>query len=709
MDIENQVTERVANFSGIKSSLPFGVLQSSDAEDIKNFVSRRGKLRKIWGATLYYESNLGPNPISWLEHFRYRWIAQHGDTVIREATEGQANFAAIGDIALGATNKIQSEKWENRIYLTNGVENKYLEDPGNVEYTPGDNFLNLGIVPPGNGAKNFSGEGAFQPDLVLTKVDKSGSALADATYGYVITWWDANREIESLPNGAQVGEDGLWISFAQSFATSSALVFSSMADHAVRVDITAIKAAGYDVSRVTHFIVYRQTQADPATLKRVADPRDSVDEPLLRIANSFYDDSTVEAELGAVLDESLSPPASGLYYNGTGVKATDQAAIGPRFVRFFRDQLWHFGVQLPGTANGARLEPDGVTARQANYARQSGIAYASVVNNHEYWAFTYNIGRSTGQRDTGMGEHGNTLMFFKEASAYYLDGSAPENYAIRRLDKNRGINVPGSLQDTTKGSLGLSVDGFTLFEGIGPGKPISEEIFDEIQKINLDYADKITSVFDPIEEKYECHVPLDEFAWNTRVFTFDLKTECWEITDRAGGAAAYGISSSRRTVSLLGDHRNGRIYRTDDYSAVTFNGKTMHGRWKSKAFDFGQPGKLKNVQIVEITASCVKDFRISVDIISDLGQNDSSTVEDHPPNLRTGEWASDSEDDEALQWSSGQWEKGSRKKKFTILIQSIGKNFNLVVRNSDLDADRASFEIEEILIHASLIDGDSDD
>ncbi len=200
MDVIAEVTERVNLFTGIKSSLPFGQLQSSDAEDILNFVSRRGRLRKIWGTTLYYNSGYGVGEISWLAHFRNKWIAQHGDAIIREANEGQADFGPLaGGIALGAQNKVRSEKWENRIYLTNGVENKYLEDPGSVTYVPDKSFLTLGLIPPGNGAKNWTGDGAFQPDVTLTKVPSAGSVIADADYGYVITWWDANREIESLP------------------------------------------------------------------------------------------------------------------------------------------------------------------------------------------------------------------------------------------------------------------------------------------------------------------------------------------------------------------------------------------------------------------------------------------------------------------------------------------------------------------------------
>lgn len=846
-EIQNLVTETVRAFSGIKSALPHGILQAGDAEDILNFVTRRGRLRKIWGSGLYYNSGLGAGEIAWLEHFRSKWIAQHGNTIIREQTEGQADFVAIGDMALGATNRVKSEKWENRIYLTNGVETKYLEDPGPVNFVPGANFLELGLIPPGNGAKNSDGSGSLQPDLVVTEIEAVGTpqipftavsyvataalpasthaygapatgegdtitanangflvidsnlpnigdriivaGQADATdngiyvvavvgdagakwvivraadfntsvniengatflvngglinsgatfqctfagnyvhgatslafgaiianpsplgagknYGYVFTWWDANRRVESLPWGAQVDESGLWRSFALSFGSSIAGVMSPQG-YSNKLDFTAVKAFGYDAQRVTHFIPYRWTQADNATFKRIADPDDQVDEVKLRIINNTYVDITPEADLGAVLDESLSPPPSGLYYNGKGNSAIDQAAIGPRFIKFFRDQLWLFGARYPGTSNGVKLQPDGKSALQAPYQKQDGIAYASQVDNHEYWQFDYGIGRSTGQRDSGMGEHNATLMFFKERSTYYLSGSNPSNYEIRTLDPNRGFIVPGSICETTRGVIGMSADSFALFDGVSPGRVIGEEIADLFARINLDAADKVYSTFDPREEKYECHVPLDKALYNDHVFVYDCKMQCWEITQRAGASAAYGISTSKRILGAIGDSRNGRIYDVSDLSRVTLNGQTIFGKWRSKAFDFAQPGRLKTVRLVEITARGVTDFHVSIDLIPDFGENDAATIEDFPPNVRKDVWAAAPGDELGMEWDEGQWSKAVTKKKFSILIEVTGKNFNLIIRNSDKDADRASFEIEEVIIHASLLDGNDE-
>lgn len=848
-EIENLVQERIASFGGIKSAFPHGVLNPGDAEDILNFVTRRGRLRKIWGTGLYFNSGFGAGEISWLESFRDRWMAQHGTAIIRELTEGHADFQQIGSLILGDSYRAHSEKWENRIYLANGVESRYLEDPGPVAFVPDGDFLRLGLFPPGLGARNFDGSGVFQPafgftevqtgvtpqipyagvawatavglpantvaagpagtgegdtltanangflvidsnlvsigDRVLVKNEGTGpsngiyvvTVVGDAAtpwvltrapdfntaanivngatslvaggllnggatfqgtfagafiigttvivfaavlsnpsplgagknFGYVFTWWDANRQVESLPWGAQVGEDGLWKSFALAFGSSNAFVMSQNG-YSNKLDFTEAKAFGYDRQRVTHFIPYRWTQADNATFKRIADPNDEAQEESLRIENDTYTDITPESELGAVLDESLSPPPSGLLYGGKGNIDLDQASIGPRFLKFFRDQLWLFGVRYPGTANGVKLQPNGTSAKQAPYQKQDGIAYASQVGNHEYWQFSYDIGRASGQRDSGIGQHNSTLMFFKERSTYYLTGTNPSNYQIRTLDPSRGFTIPGSIADTTKGTMGISADGFASFDGVGLGVVISDEINDLFLRINLDAFDKIYATFDPKEEKYECHVPLDKFTWNTHVFSYDCKLQCWEITQKVGASAAYAISSKKKVVSMIGDARNGRIYDAGDYSRTTLNGQTIFGKWRSKAFDFSQPGKLKGVQIVEVTARALRDFTLTCDLVVDFGEDDAANATGtQGPDIRSDLLGANANDEQAMAWDEGQWSKASNKRKFTFLIQAIGKNFNVILRNSDKDANTASFEIEEVIVHASLLTGNEED
>lgn len=703
MEIQNEVTERIGAFTGQKSAFPHALSSPGEAEKIENFVSRRGRLRKIWGTTLYADPVLGgaSGAAKWIDHFKGKWVFQQGNVIGIEGSEGSQTFFLLGGIRLGADNVVRSDRWVDVLFLSNGVENKYIEN--NVFGS--QNILTLGLVPPGNGRKWV----ALQGEIAVSQVSYLGNTPAAAEYAYVITFWDNNRRVESMPWGSYVNEDGLWVSSSQLFAESNAVVATATANTAMRVDISAIKALGYDTERVTHFLIYRRKLADN-TLCLIADPTDTsnprADE--LLIANNYYDDTTAEADLGRPLDESISMPPSGRFYEGYGIdEVNDVHSYGPRFVRFFRDQLWMFGARFPGTENGTELNTDGTSARQVDFKAQSGIAYASQVGNPEYFQFTYDIGRSTGQKDTGMEKFRNTLMFFKESSAYYLDGTSPDNYSIREMDSERGYTVPGSIKSTPAGVIGLGAEGFILFDSIGPGKVISEEIGDETDKINLTYADKISSVYDYAEEKYECHVPIEN-TYNTRVFVYDMKTRSWSFTKRAGASAAFRVDSNKRIVGLLGDRQNGRLYKTTDRSVVTFNGQTMHGLWRSAPISFSRPNSLKSLQLVEIIARANRDFRLSLEVIPDFEQKDCVQVLDIDPDVREDVWASGPNDSDGMEWDEGQWSRGVVKKKFTVAIQAIGTYFNLIIRNSDSDADRANFEIEEVILHASLLDGDDE-
>lgn len=697
MDIKNLVTERVGAFLGQRSAIPHALLTPADCEGIENFVSRRGRLRKIWGTTLYADHQVGNGEVKWLDYFRKRWIFQQGNGIGAETAEGSKAFLGIGEMAIGELNRVSSEKWQDTLYLSNGVENKFFQS--NVL---GDSFLQLGIIPPGNGRRIV----AQQADITVTQVPYLGSELDDGECAYTFTWWDNVRRVESLPWGSWVGEDGLWLSAPDAYAVGHEAIFAGSPNNALRVDISAIKALGVD-PRATHFLVYRRGRAD-GVWKLLTDPDTSPREFEFRISESYWDDTTAEADLGRILDQSLSPPPSGKGYVGYGTDSPlDISAIGPKFVRHHRDQLWLFGVDFPGTLNGTEPTGSGTSYRQATFYAQSGIAYGSDVANPEYWKYTYDIGRVTGQRDTYMGKFRNTLMFFKDSSSYYLDGTSPDNYEIRELDSKRGITISGSAQETTAGIIGLGAEGFTLFDSLGPAKLISEDITDMVEKIDLENADKIISSFDPVEEKYECHCPM-KLGYNTTVFIYDIKSQCWDFTTRAGGAAHYGLKTRRSTEGLIGDKQNGRLFLSTDRSAVTMAGQTLHGVWRSKHFDFNSPDKLKGLQMVTIVARAKRDFRLSIDVIPDFSQRDCVSVKNIAPDVRTDLLAEDANDPEGMNWNEGQWGAGVVKKEFTILVQAIGKKLQLLVRNSDNDADRASFEIEEIILWAELMEGEDD-
>jgi hypothetical protein len=671
--LDDQTDEIVRFFSGQKSSLPSGALEVTDASRLLNFICRKGRLRKIWGAPIYAQPVLPPNGsggVSWISLFKRRWFFQQGTLIAFETAEGSKNFQEVGTILLGGTNRVESEKWRNLIFLVNGVENKIYDDSG----VAGQKYLNLGLYPPGHGLRASI---SLQPTFTLT--ESGGGDHPEGTYQYLVTFLDNNRGIESLPNGAEVQEDGLWLGNAPVSITTSA------ANKKIDGNIADLKAAGVD-PRVTHFVVYRATQVD-GQFKRITNG------PFAIAADTFQDNDGDDTNLGQVLDESISPPPSGKYY----LTGNDTENYGPRFVKFFRDQLWLFGVRYPGLGD-------------LGFGEVTGLAYGSAVNNFDYWKYEYDVGRSTDQEDTGIGKYRNTLFFFKEQSAYYLDGTNPTNYQIKEMDPQRGVVAPGSLQDTPVGCIGLAADGFVLFDSASPGKLISEEIQDEIDSINFDHVDKIHSAYDPKEGKYECYVPRSPSVNISRVFIYDVNMKTWQfLSTRIGQAAAYGISSQKRRVGLLGDSQNSRLYDLANEAATTFggtglaNGQTIRARFESKHFDWQAPGKLKRLQFIKIKARTKTDLKLSIDIIPDFGQQETITLDALEPVAEFSTWAESASDEDGMVWDQSNWAGATVPVKFEIPIQVVARNVQLVIREAETSADRASFEIEEIILEANLL------
>lgn len=694
IDLSGLAKETVVAFVGQKSAAPHAILTNSECEGMKNFVMRRGRLRKMWGVTLYKNADFGVGEMKWLDYFRNRWLFQRGNSIGVESGVSAQEFFEIGEIYGGTERRVFSDKWTDVLFLSNGFENRFID----FEALDQPALLNVGLLPAGGGVLIGGVPGGYPAGVVTTEANGS-SLVPTGDHYYLVTFWDDVRRVESMPYGSFVGEDGLWnydLRDESNFLMDGVPINVAGANTAVRIDISPILDLGYDTDRITHYIIYRKASDGTYKRVRVAGISDSVITP---ISQPEFLDLAAEASLEAVIDLSISPPPSGRYYRDSDDR-NRIADYGARFVRYHRDQLFAFGVNYPGTEDGyeAGVGP-------SRFFPLNGVAYGSVVGVFDHWNTSYSVGRETGQRDTFMGKHANTLMFFKEASAYYLDGTSPENYEIRELDNKRGITVSGSAQETTAGVIGLGRDGFVLFDGISRGKIISEEIADVVEKINLEYADKISSSFDPAEEKYECHCPIEN-TYNTLVFILDIKSMTWAFTKRAGGAAAYGLAENRRVVGLLGDKLNGRLYLTTDRSAVTFNGETMHGTWRSRQFDFGNPGELKTLQMVTIVARAKRDFRLSIDVIPDFSQRDAVSVNDIAPDVRGDVLAEDADDEEGMLWDEGQWSNGSEKKEFNILVQAMGKKIQLIVRNSDRDANRANFEIEEITLWANVLGGE---
>ena len=706
-EIDNLIQEKVQVFSGQKSALTHAASENSDCEGIENFVTRRSRLRKIWGTSLYHTAGFGAGRVKWLDHFRNRWLFQRGDGIGLETAEDSGEFNQLGTIEGDLERRVFSDKWIDSVFVSNGFQNKYIDF---LTYNE-PKLLNLGLLPPG-GASLPNQPVPFPPAIFQVQ-DEVGSALTAGDYEYILTLWDDDRQVESMPYGSFVGEDGLW-TYDLSILTGSTVDLANFTmgvdvpqinvpaiNKKVAINVAPILARGYDEQRVTHYIIYRK--AADGIYKRVF-TNQLLEIDVTSIDDTVFFDTINEPDLGEVLDLSRSPPPSGGYYRDESTLVWKD--YGPRFVKYHRDQLFLFGVRFPGTPNGYIA---GRPVLASRFHAMNGRAYSSHVGQFDYFENTYDVGRETGEEDTYMGKHRNTLMFFKDKSSYYLDGTSPENYEVRELDAKKGITVSGSAQETDAGIIGLGLGGFTLFSSLGPAEIISEGIADMVEQINLDQRNKITSAYDPEEEKYECHCPLLN-TYNTIVFVYDLKQKAWSFTKRAGGAAHYAMKSTKRSVGLIGDKQNGRLFLSTNRAAVTQAGQTLHGVWRSKQFDWSRPGELKTLQMVTIVARAKRDFRLSIDVIPDFSQKDANSVNDIDPDVRDANYAENAADADGAIWNEAQWQAGTVRKEFTIINLGVqGKKIQLVLRNSDTDAGRAMFEIEEIILWATLEDGEDDD
>lgn len=674
----SEVKEVIRGFTGQKSSIPSGSLEPTDAEKIINFTVRKFRLRKVWGASLYANLDFGDlqSGVDWVDRFRHMWFCQRGNSIGKETADGSKVFEEIGTISLGTTTRVRSEKWRNRIYMTNGVENKFYED----SLSSGEKYLTLGLIPPGNGLRDSL---SLQPSISLElNTGGSGQFDNDTKYEYVVTFWDNTREIESLPNGAEAGEDGLWS------GSKPANITTTGASQLITIDISDVKAVGYDEDRVTHWIVYRRKYDSTTDLPLDDFKRIGLGDGLISIESDSVQDSTEDDDLGTVLDESLSPPPSGLNYSGAA--STD---VGPRFIKEHNDQLWLFGPRYPGFG-------------LLGYNKATGIAYASRVGFPDYFEFSYDVGYADDQKDTGLAKYRNTLIFFKSNSIYYLDGTNPGNYAVRELDNKRGAVASGSIQETPVGVIALSSDGFILVDSVSPARIISESIFDEIQGINFSQIDKIVSAYNMQEGKYECHIPMRSSLNANKVFVYDINTKSWDFRNKnVGGSAHFDIGDDGERVGLLGDPNNGRLYDLVDESQVTFNGQKIAGRWASKHFDFGEPDKLKRLVSMRLKARSAGAFSLDIDVVMDNGQQETYSLKNvNSESVFTTLAASESDDDgDELVLDQGQLSEDLTWKKFEIMLSGVARNFQVIIRESGETDNSRGFEIDEIVLVGNLL------
>jgi len=750
MPARDRVHDKAPKFQGQKSALPIESYGMDSAEQIKNFYLHHGQLNKSRGSELFAEfSPTESGGILSLHQFKDILMTQRGSTVawypiLPDAFTG----ATPTDIySLTSSKRLQSCFWRDRLFLTNTQDCFFSTygDSNGVSVTLGAVPL-IGLDPPSTamGAGWFSSGGAGN--------------LANGTYYYMVALYDANTNTESPCSGALPAADGVYELSPNAFLGPRPTSYT-VGGGPLAVVISGASLASYlytaymaSGQRATHFIVYRGTKTSGlynsfyrVPLKDSGTYDGSVLIPLsaIGVGGSIptvvnFVDNTANSGLPAVSppENNSPPPTPARLKAALTVAQASYGAVedwglsdysGFRHMRFFRDQLFGIGAHSYGftitteVSLGVDLNQK-ISGKVANFR---DLLHGSEVYQPDYWPYRWEVGRGDGQEAIGLGVLGDVaLLIFKESSTYYLSGSSPDNFVVRIMDTGRGAINEGTIQETPKGVITLDRSGFVLWNKIGQGQPLSDNIHDLIEDIDFTYASLFYSCYDTKLKLYRCSVVVAGSQTPNLTFVLDLDTMEWSteqggeglsrlqlslgsnnLTSRAYDAGATTVQvDSGYVYDFVGNRLDGKVLDYSKDSNVTNNGTAIEGIWTSGTINFGDDQHKKRMNWIYLRAKSLSGWKINVEVIPDYDESRKYVIEDWDVISSQSQWySSDVATDGTLLWDDGTGEVGGRwasegqtRQVSKIPVKCIGYTFQIRIIHKETDATRCSFAIESI-------------
>ena len=669
-----------------------------------NFYLQNGMMKKIPGSSLYLHSSYGSSPIPWLAFFQSRAIWQLGQNLLIETSEGsQTETLLASDFD---TDTIRSDVWQEKIYLANGKQLRFYES---------DNVFDLGVYPPGNGKV---------PRQMFEGSDVGPGSLSGEVR-YTITVANSVTETESLPIGSLPDELGLFNTAEFDSDTNPlgwiTLIFSGLTSRALSIvfDLTFRTWLKENVSPQVDIVrIYRaqDTGSGLSDYRLLAgyDFDAFVDyvgpDPLLPIEGvgaitspgEYIDDGSgvqAQASLGAILlPEDKAPPPTRDSVVNAGAAET---AVGPKFVRFWRDSLFLFGSNFPTYTVTDSFK--GVSDK--NFA-VSDFLYGSDTSLPEYYPFNWEIGSGDGQEPTGIAVVGDVLCLFKERSIYTLVGTSLNNFVPKIQDEVRGCIASGSLQETPYGAMCLSAAGVIRFGGTGASEIISDDILDVIQSINKSALNVIASSYDPIQEIYTLYYPSGTATQNNMQAQFSIKDRGWTTGERARFiASAVTIPKTDAPYkSLVATAAGGYLLNISSRETVSdYEDQRITAYWRSAPFDFGEPGLNKRLSWLYVRARCAVNWIASVAVYCDEGQAYVFQLDDANSESVISRYASSQTDPDGAVYDESRYVGEQTETLLKIPINGIGREFFVEITEASMTEERHSFDLISVDIDAELL------
>jgi hypothetical protein len=247
------------------------------------------------------------------------------------------------------------------------------------------------------------------------------------------------------------------------------------------------------------------------------------------------------------------------------------------------------------------------------------------------------VNTNDGDKITGVSEHLDGLVVFKERSIHVLRGTDPSNYVMFDAHQGAGTVSHWSIVQASNLLFYLSRDGVYTFDGHHV-KLISDFITGSVLGINgqpvwnQQYLNMACGV--DYNHKYWLAVPEGLYSTNNRVYVYDYIHNNWTRFDIP--ISCFSLFNNGTTLTLYsGDPIAGVVYQQD--IGGDDNGSTINAYLTTKVFDFGAPGHFKSykglffyaqqqLQPYTINVTCVGDFgRIGKTVPMNLGAGNPTT------------------------------------------------------------------------------------
>lgn len=733
MPIRERVKDKASAFKGQKSGLPIESYGIDSAEQITNFHVRNGQLEKVNGNVIY-ATLTGAGAVNSLHRFKYLWLGQQQSSLFIEtpsslpigSVDGNGIFFQLNAASpLISAATLYSSVWRNQIFLTNGQDCQSILSIEGGSSGGGFSYQKLGLD---------------SPDKVALTITNSNSGNVDAgDHYYMISLYDGNTNTESPCAGAFPSIYGLTELSPNGFlgpiptrladAGSGKTVLIKYANL-----VTYLEAELAKYPRATHFIIYRSTATvsglypsffQVPMVNGSSSQNGNVHINIFSFINDIQDfiDNTADASLPAVSPPTNnSPPptparllagftyAKNTYSPSLGILEnwTAQDYSGFLHTRVFRDQLFGVGAFSYGFTVTAEVAlaagQEKVSGKVLNFR---DVIHGSEVFQPDYFPYVWEVGVGDGQTTTGLGILMDfALLAFKDKSTYYLGGASPDNYVLRIMDSMRGAVHCSTIQETPVGVITLDRGGFVLWNQIGHGVPISNDIQDIIDQITFTNAANFYSCYNFLFRRYECSVTTPGFQYPNLTLEYNIDSGQWSTAQgQEGYSRKIDSKVNGALIELVGSTTNGRLL---DYSSsinVTNQGGGITAIWKSGSINFGDDQHKKRVKWLYIRAKSGKNWKVNIDIIPDYDESRTWTYPggyDSLASLSTW-YSSIAATDGTLIWDDGSgsvggnWESANLTRQIAkIPVEGVGYNFQVRITNFDLDPNNYGFAIESV-------------